>query len=155
YHEYLSQDTLQRLETFNNTLQELKQTTEDVQQARTRLAALAQDAAERQQELQGSKQKRKQTLASLEGRIDQRQSRRESLEADRKRLEELLTEVQEAIASIPAPNESAPFGTLRNKLPWPAPGKVIKDFGDSMAQGKLRQNGLLISTNTEREVSAV
>lgn len=155
YYEYLSQDTVQRLEAFNNTLQELKETKQGVQQARTRLAGLERDAAERQQDLQGSMKERKQTLAKLEGRIDQRENQRESLQADRKRLEKLLREVQEAIASIPAPNESDPFSSLRNKLPWPAAGKVTKDFGEALAHGKLRQNGLLIATRGEQEVRAV
>lgn len=155
YYEYLSQDTVQRLEAFNRTLQELQQTRDDLQQTTTRLATLERDVASRQQELQSSKQQRQQTLAKLEGRIDRRQNQRQSLEADRKRLERLLKEVQEAIASIPAPNESAPFSSLRNKLPWPASGRIIKDFGDSLAQGKLRQNGLLIATGGEREVKAV
>lgn len=155
YYEYLSQDTVQRLEAFNTTLQDLRQTQQELQQATTRLATLERDVASRQQELQSSKQQRQQTLARLEGRIDQRENQRQSLEADRQRLERLLKEVQEAIASIPAPNESAPFNSLRNKLPWPASGNIIKHYGESMAQGKLRQNGLLIATDGEREVKAV
>lgn len=155
YYEYLSQDTVQRLEAFNRTLQELQQTRQELQEATTRLATLERDVASRQQELQSSKQQRQQTLAQLEGRIDRRQNQRQSLEADRKRLERLLKEVQEAIASIPAPNESEPFRSLRNRLPWPTSGKIIKDFGETMAQGRLRQNGLLISTGDEQEVKAV
>lgn len=155
YYEYLSRDTMERLEAFNANLRKLRETRDQVSTTRARLAGLEQDVAEHQQSLQTSKQDRKQTLAQLEGKIDRRQGERESLEADRKRLEKLLREVQEAIANIPAPNESEPFDSLRKRLPWPASGKVKKGFGEAMAEGKLRQNGLLIATNGEQDVKAV
>ena len=70
-------------------------------------------------------------------------------------MEALLEEVQRAIADIPAPNESQPFASLRNRLPWPVQGKVISGFGDRYADGKLRRTGLLIRTAEDAPVKAI
>ena len=155
YYEYLSRDTIDRLEAFAANLRQLKETQKQVKAGRMRLAELEENVADRQQKLSSSKKEREQTLAALKTDISNRLSEREELEEDRKRLEKLLREVEEAIANIPTPNESDPFGSLKNKLPWPAEGKVVRNFGDSYASGKLKHNGLLINTAEEGDVKAV
>ncbi|MBL3555556.1 peptidoglycan DD-metalloendopeptidase family protein [Marinobacter sp. JB05H06] len=155
YYEYLSRDTIGRLEAFAANLRQLRDTQKEVKAGRLRLAELEQDVADRQQKLNNSKSEREQTLAALKADISDRRSERQELEADRNRLEKLLKEVEEAIASIPTPNESDPFGSLKNKLPWPADGKVASKFGDSYAGGKLRYNGLLINTDEASDIKAV
>lgn len=155
YYEYLSRDTIDRLEAFAANLRQLRDTQKEVKAGRLRLAELEQDVADRQQKLNNSKGEREQTLAALKADISDRRNERQELEADRNRLEKLLKEVEEAIASIPTPNESDPFGSLKNKLPWPADGKVASKFGDSYAGGKLRYNGLLINTDEASDIKAV
>ncbi len=155
YYEYLSQDTVKRLEAFRRSLEELQATRTRVQATRAELARTEADVAQRQQALSASRQQREQTLAALKADIQNRRSERQELEADRKRLETLLEEVQQAIASIPSPNESQPFGSLRDRLPWPVRGKVVSGFGDRYADGKLQRNGLLINTTEEAEVKAI
>lgn len=155
YYEYLSRDTVDRVEAFAANLSQLKETQKQVKAGRMRLAELEENVADRQQKLSSSKKEREQTLAALKTDISNRLSEREELEEDRKRLEKLLREVEEAIANIPTPNESDPFGSLKNKLPWPAEGKIVRNFGDSYASGKLKHNGLLINTAEEGDVKAV
>lgn len=155
YYEYLSKDTVTRLEAFGKSLQELKDTRAAVQATRVELARTEANVARRQEELADSREQRQQTLAALNADIRNRLSEREELEADRKRLEKLLAEVQQAINNIPSPNESQPFASLRDQLPWPAKGKVLSGYGDHYADGKLRRNGLLIRTEEEAEVRAI
>lgn len=155
YYEYLSRNTVARLEAFNQSLQNLKQTQAQVMNARVELASTEKELAKRQKKLDDSRRQRAQTLAALNADIQHRRSEREELEADRKRLERLLQEVQQAIASIPAPNESQPFASLKNQLPWPVTGKVISGFGDRYADGKLKRTGLLIETTDQAQVKAI
>jgi septal ring factor EnvC (AmiA/AmiB activator) len=155
YYEYLSRDTIQRLEDFNTTLEKLKVTQQSTQATQVELTQLQAQVAERQTQLKDRKQQRERTLAALKSDIRGRESERASLEADRSRLEKLLREVEEAIARIPSPNESKPFKALKTKLPWPARGKVDHKFGDSLAQGKLKYNGILITTDKESDVAAI
>lgn len=155
YYEYLSRNTVERLEAFQKSLRELRQTQARVVVTRAELTDTEATLSKRQQELSASRKEREQTLAALKTEIQSRRSERDDLEADRKRLEKLLEEVQQAIASIPAPNESRPFRSLKDKLPWPVKGKVVSGFGDRYADGKLRRNGLLISTNEEAQIKAI
>jgi len=155
YYEYLSRDTVGRLESFQKNLEELKLTQAAVQNTRAELATTEEGVIKRQQELKTSRQKRQKTLAALNQDIRTRRGEKDELESDRKRLEKLLSEVQQAIANIPSPNESQPFQSLRNKLPWPAQGKVTSRFGDKYAEGKLRRNGLIIQTGEEADVKAI
>ncbi|AOY90383.1 peptidase M23 [Marinobacter salinus] len=155
YYEYLSRDTVERLEAFRKSLQDLKKARAEVQATRAELARTEVDVAKRQEQLANSRKERQQTLAALKSDILNRRGEREDLESDRKRLEKLLKDVQQAIASIPSPNESKPFRSLRDKLPWPARGKVLSGFGDRYAEGKLRRNGLLIRTDEDAEVKAI
>lgn len=155
YYEYLSKDTVNRLEAFKQSLQELRSTQAAVQSTRVELARTEENVAKRQRELTASRQERQQTLAALNADIQNRRSEREELESDRKRLENLLEEVQQAINNIPSPNESQPFASLRNKLPWPVKGQVLSRYGERYADGKLRRNGLLIATGDDAEIRAI
>ncbi len=155
YYEYLSRDTVKRLEAFHKNLEELKVTQAAVQNTRAELASAEEGVVKRQQALKASRLEREKTLAALDQDIRSRRSEKSELESDRKRLEKLLSEVQQAIANIPSPNESQPFPSLRNKLPWPAQGKVTSRFGDQYAEGKLRRNGLIIQTGEEADVKAI
>ena len=155
YYEYLSRDTVERLKAFQKSLLALKETRSQAEATRAQLAETERNVAERQEQLRQSRQQRQQTLAALNADIKNRQGERAELEADRQRLEKLLQDVQEAIADIPTPNESQPFKSLQNKLPWPAKGKVLSGFGDRYADGKLKRSGLLIDTGDEVEIKAV
>lgn len=155
YYEYLSRDTVQRLEVFNENLRQLRETQQEARAARVRLGKLEQDVEERQEKLTQSRSRREQTLAALDAEITDRKGEREELVADRERLEKLLREVEEAIANIPSPNESDPFGSLQNRLPWPARGKVFSGYGDRYADGKLRRNGLLMNTEENADIKAI
>lgn len=155
YYEYLSRDTVQRLQAFQQSLQELKAARAQVQATRTRLARTEANLEQRQEELNDTRAERQRTLAALDQDIQSRRNEKQELEADRKRLEKLLEEVQQAIANIPAPNESQPFKSLRQKLPWPAEGKVVANYGAQYADGRLRRNGIIVNTREEAEIKAV
>ncbi|HET8850663.1 MAG TPA: peptidoglycan DD-metalloendopeptidase family protein [Marinobacter sp.] len=155
YYEYLSQDTVRRLEAFQASLRELKAARAAVQRTQTELATTEASLEQRQLELTASRRDREQVLAALQADISTRRSERDSLEADRQRLEQLLEEVQEAIASIPAPNEAQPFSSLENQLLWPAEGEIVGSYGASYANGKLQRTGILMNTEEGAEVRAV
>ncbi|MDP4547293.1 peptidoglycan DD-metalloendopeptidase family protein [Marinobacter sp. MDS2] len=155
YYEYLSKDTVARLEAFQHSLRELKAARAEVQATRVELAKTEANLEQRQNRLAESRQERNKTLVALKSDIKDRRSEKKTLEADQKRLEKLLKEVQEAIANIPSPNESRPFKSQRSKLGWPVQGKVVSQYGTLYADGKLRRNGMIINTQEDAEVTAV
>jgi septal ring factor EnvC (AmiA/AmiB activator) len=155
YYEYLGNYTVGQVQAFQTSLAELNQTHAQMQNTRARLAATEAEVAQRQQKLAQTRKQREQTLARLSADIGQRRSERDGLATDQKRLEALIKKVQQAIASIPAPNAGQPFAKLHKKMPWPAAGTVVSSFGESYAKGKLRRNGLLMHTDTSAEVRAI
>ncbi|MBE0486215.1 peptidoglycan DD-metalloendopeptidase family protein [Marinobacter sp.] len=155
YYEYLSRDTVGRLEAFQASLRELRAARAAVQTSRVELAKTEASLEQRQQQLADTRKEREKTLTALNADIRNRRGERDDLDADRKRLEKLLEEVQQAIASIPAPNESRPFKSLRNNLPWPAKGRVVSNYGAAYAEGKLRRNGIIMNTQEDAEVKAI
>ena len=93
YYEYLSKDTVTRLDAFRKSLRELKSTRAAAQATRVELARTEDNVARRQQELAVSRKQRQQTLASLNADIKSRLGEREELVSDRKRLEKLLEDI--------------------------------------------------------------
>ncbi|MBJ6136916.1 peptidoglycan DD-metalloendopeptidase family protein [Marinobacter litoralis] len=155
YYEYLSKDTVERLEAFQKSLRELKAARAEVQATRVELANTEASLEQRQNRLAESRKERSKTLVALKADIKERRSEKKTLEADQERLEKLLKEVQEAIANIPSPNESRPFESQRSKLGWPVQGTVASQYGALYADGKLRRNGMIINTREEAEITAV
>ncbi|PAV26578.1 peptidase M23 [Tamilnaduibacter salinus] len=155
YHQHISQHTLGQIDDFNRTLEQLETTRRQARRAKASLRDSERELARQQTHLQNAQDKRQRTLALLESDIEEKRSRREQLVADRERLEELLRDVQEAVANLSAPTDAAPFKSRRNKLPWPVDGRVISHYGESLHEGRLRQNGLAIETRREANVSAV
>lgn len=155
YHEYLSQDAVARLEAFQQTLGELQDNREQALSARDELTDARRQAETEREDRQRRQAERQETLAALKKDIGERQSELEQLQADRARLEGLVKQVEEAVRTIELPKESTPFKSLRAKLPWPTRGKVVANYGESMAGGKLRRNGIIIQAAPEDPVKAV
>ena len=74
---------------------------------------------------------------------------RDTLAADRKRLEALLREV--------APRTARAAGARHDQgsLLWPVPGRLVHRFGDSRAGGRMRWQGVYLSAPLGTDVIAV
>ena len=53
------------------------------------------------------------------------------------------------------PSDSAPFSQQKSKLPWPSRGKVVAEYGSSVANGKLKLNGIRIITKENEDVLSI
>lgn len=155
YHKYLSQDAVGRLETFKETLAQLQKNREQAMITKAELAESRQQTEARRKEQQNRQAERKKALAALKTDISARRSELEQLRADREQLEGLVKQVEEAVRTIELPSQSTPFKALRGKLPWPTRGKVVANYGEPMAGGKLRRNGTIIQADPEEPIQAV
>lgn len=88
-------------------------------------------------------------LAGFKSEVLVKRRERDTLAADRKRLETLLREVarQTALAT----------GTRHDQgsLLWPVPGRLVHRFGDSRAGGRMRWQGVYLSAPLGTNVVAV
>ena len=155
YYEYLNSHNVQELEQVNRMLQALDQTRQKTQDTRKSLDETLAQAQDQRANIAKRKQARQQTLAKLQDRIGDKRAELKKAQADQARLEKLLRQVEAAAAEAPPPDSNAPFARQRAKLPWPTHGKVVGDFGDPLAEGKLRRNGILIATEQDAPVTAV
>lgn len=155
YFQYLSRDQEQRITQFKQDIAALENTEQSILRKQRDLEKNRVRLSEQLTELKQKRSTREKILAKLEQKLKSESQRLDKLKADYARLEQLLREVELAIANIPLPDDARPFASLKAKLPWPTHGKVQERFGARVAQGKLRSNGIRIATKDEQDVKAV
>ena len=96
-----------------------------------------------------ARREQRRLLAGFKSEVLVKRRERDTLAADRKRLETLLREVarQTALAT----------GTRHDQgsLLWPVPGRLVHRFGDSRAGGRMRWQGVYLSAPLGTNVVAV
>ena len=108
-----------------------RETLEQIAQAQIDTENTNREIAEKQSSLQTS------DIASRSGELEQ-------LQQDRQRLEELIEQINEAIANIPAPDQLTPFAAAKGSMPLPVAGRISNRFGASYSDGNLHRQGLIL-----------
>ncbi|TNC81053.1 MAG: hypothetical protein C9356_10650 [Oleiphilus sp.] len=155
YFSYLKDARGEKIERFKASLDTLESTRRETLSQQAQLAKNTEQLKQRKLQLTEESGQRKNVLQKLEASIASGSEKLQKLQADQSRLEQLLLEVEEAIANIPLPQDATPFSQQKAKLPWPTRGKVQERFGSRIAQGKLRSNGIRIATKGNTKVQAV
>ncbi|MDX1452053.1 MAG: peptidoglycan DD-metalloendopeptidase family protein [Oleiphilaceae bacterium] len=155
YFSYLSKDQETRIENFKASIARLEHTEKNILTQQTALQRNREQLSNQLSELKERRATRAKVLAKLDDKLKTETQRLDKLKADQSRLEELLREVEQAIADLPLPDDARPFHSLKAKLTWPAKGKIQEHFGERVAQGKLRSNGIRIATRDEQSVQAI
>ncbi|TVP59403.1 MAG: peptidase M23 [Halomonadaceae bacterium] len=156
YYEYISRDAVTRLKQFRETLAELAQVRQTASSTRDSLDRTRRQTASERDALAGQREQRQTTLEQLRSRISERQSELSELESNRKRLGELLKKAERAVTDIKAPEEAAPFNTLKASLPWPTKGELAARFGQRIdSDTNLRHDGIRITAGRGEDVKAV
>ncbi len=155
YYDYFNKARAKEIESYRTTIKHLSDTRSAIDQENDKLINARSQLVTSKAELNESQRSRKRTLARLNDSIKGKSLELEKLTNDQKRLEQLLKEVEKAIANLTLPEDSRPFSQLKSKLPWPTHGRVTEYYGSRLAGGKLRRNGVIIETNSAIQVSAV
>lgn len=155
YYDYFNKARAKEIESYRSIINELTNTRTAIDQENETLIRSRSQLVTSKAELNESQRSRKRTLAKLNSSIKGKSLELEKLTNDQKRLEQLLKQVEKAIANLKLPEDSRPFSQLKSKLPWPTHGKVTQYYGSRLAGGKLRRNGVIIETNSAVQVSAI
>lgn len=155
YFAYINDARGEKIAAFKSAIEALNETKQQTLTQQKQLNQLKGKLEGNRKELVSSQRSRAATLAKLEASIKSESARLTKLKEDQKRLEQLLIEVEQAIANIPLPSDAAPFSRQKSKLPWPTRGKVMQRYGVKIAQGKLRANGIHIATKEDQAIQAV
>jgi len=155
YFSYINDARNEKINKFKEALAEIKETETNILKQKKELSAHRQVLEKSREALRFQRKQRKELLVKLEKNIKTNSQRLNKMKADQQRLEKLLNELEIAIANIPLPIDAAPFYRQKSKLPRPSRGKVSARFGSRVAQGKLKLNGIHITTVENAPVTAV
>jgi septal ring factor EnvC (AmiA/AmiB activator) len=155
YHRYLQDDRLERIETLRAQLQALLVVQERIETARKALESARGQRAEELAELERQRAQREAVVAAIDARLADAAARIAALGKDERGLLSLLDRLRDAIGDIPRLLRGGePFASLRGRIPWPLPGRVIEGFGAVTAGGRVSE-GVLIEARQGAAVRAV
>ena len=155
YHRLFAESRIEKIESFQNTL-------DDISTANIELDSRLLSFGDQQSELEqgrlarnAARGRREQALSELTASISSRSGELEQLEINRAGLEALLKQIAAAMARVQSVAGLAPFTDQRGKLPLPADGPVINQFGSRYGGGALVRQGITIGVVEGTEVRAV
>lgn len=94
-------------------------------------------------------------LINLRDSIASKGSELVELEQNRRQLEALIEEINDAIIDIPTPADQAPFAEMRGKLPRPMNREIVSSFASDYGNGRLQRQGVVFASSRGEEVKAV
>lgn len=155
YHRYFQAERIARIERVLGELAGLAALGEQIAAQQAELDASRAGQQQAVQALEGERAQRASLLAGLQARHADRASRLAALGRDEKALVALLARLRDVFADIPRQLEGErPLAELKGRLPRPLPGAVRTAFGGTLPDGRT-SNGLLIAAVAGAEVRAV
>lgn len=154
YHSYIAGQRTELIDTVRADLARLDEAEASVAREREQLERTQEKEQERLAELSELRERRKLALAEIEGGIATRSERADRLRSEAEDLETLVAELTRLLANIPIEG-AVPFGDRKGQMAQPTPGRVIRKFGQSRADGRLRWEGILVGARAGEDVRAV
>ncbi|ASP40677.1 hypothetical protein CHH28_19275 [Bacterioplanes sanyensis] len=156
YFQAFNQARTERIEQLIAELQRLATIDQAVQQQQQRLLATEQQLQSKSAQLRDKRQQQQTLMARLQTSMGTEQQRLKRKQADRKRLEQLLQEVEHLLANTARKDDERPFRSQKGKLPMPvAKARVLEAFGSVNRDTKAKRQGWLISSREGQAVQAV
>lgn len=158
YFDFMAAARAEKISNFVATIQRLDKIEPEISQQAEQLKKQHSTLKRQKDDLRDAQATRKRTLDNLNTSLQDKSQALKQLESDQSRLQKLLKKVRQLVTNIdpvdPA-NEGQPFAKTKGKLPWPAKGKVVNNFGTSRVANKLRWEGILIQSPLGSPVRAV
>lgn len=155
YFSYFNQARVENIEHTMAELVRLDQIAELIVQQEQALKSTEQSLRNKNTTLSSKRKDQQRILANLSKKMNTESQRLTQKQADRKRLENLLAEVETILANSPRQNDERPFNKMKGKLPRPVAGRVLKAFGNANSDTMSRWEGWQISVQDGAEVRAI
>lgn len=156
YYRYLTGARLQRIDAMQTSLDQQQRIARQVSRQQSELEQLRQQKQAESDRINEVVKERKLLLAKLDRQLQQSGSRLQGLREDERRLERLVSGIQQANRPPLAPaGKTGNFGSQRKRLRLPVEGRIIARFGNSKHIGDQRWNGLFIAAADGRNVHAI
>ena len=155
YFSYFNQARVENIEHTMAELVRLDQIAELIVQQEQALKSTEQSLLNKNTTLSSKRKDQQRILANLSKKMNTESQRLTQKQADRKRLENLLAEVETILANSPRQNDERPFNKMKGKLPRPVAGRVLKAFGNANSETMSRWEGWQIGVQEGAEVRAI
>ncbi|XSG86198.1 MAG: murein hydrolase activator EnvC family protein [Methylohalobius sp. ZOD2] len=154
YYRYLNHARLDQIELARRHLAKIQHLSRELDQARKHLTTVLDQQRQKLAQVQTLHGERKQLLQRLKHQLHDRQSRLAKLEADKRRLSQVVASVQEINVDFPfSDTTDRPFHRQRGRLNWPVNGKLATAFGSHRGNG--HWGGVVIGAPEGTPVRAV
>jgi septal ring factor EnvC (AmiA/AmiB activator) len=154
YYDYFNRARSERIATVSADLARLRELGTRSDDVALGLAALENEQAQQVASLARARDERRALVAKLDAGIADSSATIAKLEADEKRLGELVEQLKELMAGFPIETEQ-PFAKLKGKLAWPVQGRIAGDYGQPRGDGPVRWSGVLLEARQGTPVRAV
>ncbi|MDX1443972.1 MAG: peptidoglycan DD-metalloendopeptidase family protein [Gammaproteobacteria bacterium] len=156
YYDYLNRARAARIDRVKTQLARLVELAADISSERERLESQRKQRQQLLARLEDTRDARAGVLAKLESAIRDRNAQLRQLQEDEAALANLVQSLLDVFADIPSQLDNrAPFKQQRGSLPWPSSGRVVANFGERRADGRMRWNGVMIAAEPGTPVRAV
>lgn len=156
WYDYINQRRVENVVDISNEIEVLAQLEQQLADADNKLRKLRAKEAQNAKLLTEARKSRKALLSSSQAKIKAEKDQLQALRAEDARLKSLIKRLKEAAAKAPPPAKpTTPFSKLVGKLRWPVKGKIISDYGEPRADGRLKWNGVTLRAKRGAKVSAV
>jgi septal ring factor EnvC (AmiA/AmiB activator) len=144
YYRYFFEARNELLEQYRQTLRELAELQQRIETTVAELDEQRRSLEEREADLTAAQDRHKEVVARLADSISSKSAQLKQKEQDRKRLEDLLRAIEEAVVNLDVPRDYQAFESARGGMPWPVKGKPSNQFDRPRNEGKMRWQGLTI-----------
>ena len=156
YYRYFNRQRLDRVRQLNRSLETLKKLQQDIRERQQQVEKTRAEKLAIKQRLTSEKQRRNAVLASLSKKMSSQTARVQKLQQDEKRLARLVDKLNKYLREMDdVPRNVGKFAAQRGRLAPPVHGRIRARYGSSRQHGKLRWDGLLISTREGENVRAI
>lgn len=154
YYEYLNRARLEEIESYRTAIERVESIRGTLLDRNRQLTESSTRLAQARQELEQEKTQREKAIADVGRQLRRSEKELGQMIENQKQLEAVLREVEKAVANLGLTEDATPFAELRRKLPWPASGPVVRDYGSKSADG-IGSTGIVIRTAVNTPVRAV
>ncbi len=156
YYSYLNRAQESEIQSFIQSIQTQQQQQQELSRSLASQKTARATRKNQHRALQKQRLQRNQLLAQLDKKINNQEQTLLGLESSRSKIENLLRDLGQLLADIPAaPGSNKPFNQQKGQLPWPVGGAFLAQYGQSRHQGDLKWKGVLISAPYGTPVRAI
>jgi septal ring factor EnvC (AmiA/AmiB activator) len=154
YYGYLSRQRRITIEKVGMALTQLEEIQVEISRELAQLGKFEAEATEKLAEIADTRKERAELVNKINADIRSKDAQIERLQAQASELTNLVEALAKVLPKMPD-IDAEPFAGQAASLSWPADGTVLKSFGDSRADGRLKWQGVLLGAPAGAVVRSV